>query len=615
MGRRNRKNVNIEANKVTVSKGANVSQGNKGGPKPNPNSIRRQKRRVRRANRNAAQDEGIVPSMSSLSTTNGIQTGLARLRDHVPSRDKGWSDQSYKLYCDPCGEHTCSLDAARIPDGALQSSVGGFFRGVDTIMFPWQEPGVTALDGQTFSMLFLQVPLLRNMMIILAKQHGGEFDAAMMDRFAQTFADMIPSDAQYPNWLNLGAQFEYMTMIDTSALRNVVPPNNGVSGTVDSYRFSSQGFTVFFNTPDLVDQGTFTCMRYPLNHDTKSFAIDSELAGAEAEYFQFAANVIDVGVVNLQLGLGQGSLLIPVYNGLVSALPSPNFSAITALRNSSGSFTVAPANVLRYELSGGNLVRLVNTTNGQAITVLTVPFTTNVNDRFNNTIRLYLLSNAPSPDERLFDEEMTVLTVPPITQTDMLQQNPKTIVQLAKETNGVYIPSCIFEPVFNVTKSTSYRKVLFITPTVNTTELIDPFSGWSDTIDTNFGISVANFQGIPYACSPLLKVCRSVEIVPAPGSFAGAFATGSPPEQPEAVDVCKSFTEKQEHGYPSNWNGLGILFGKVMAVVERIPVMLQTGRNIAREVSKVCDAESSTNANDAMLGSLSRGFKRLMKVR
>jgi hypothetical protein len=196
-----------------------------------------------------------------------------------------------------------------------------------------------------------------------------------------------------------------------------------------------------------------------------------------------------------------------------------------------------------------------------------------------------------------------------------MQQNAKADVQLCKETNGVYIPSSIFQPVFTVTHASDYKKILLVNQKTELTSVdIDPQLGWHDTLDVNFSVTVVNFQGVPWAFKPLVKIFRGVEMVPSPNSIVGAFATGCPTMQSEAVEMCKAFSEKQPHGYAYNYNGLGILFSKALGVVEKLPTLLRSGRNMSRMIGKICDEETYESNNNQMEHLLASGFKRLMKI-
>lgn len=378
-----------------------------------------------------------------------------------------------------------------------------------------------------------------------------------------------------------------------------------------------------FNTPDLLDQGTFNAMRYPIDMSVKDFTLDSAVPGAVVTYLNWQYNVTSniAGVITINCVIANdraNNEPFPQYSGNIVSnsgtpvlLGSPTVAADT-YRNAAGTFTVVPGNSIQYRVSGFT-VSIFNVTTSATLNLFSMNPLSLVNTSRAGFNRLYVTAGVLPED--IAENDYNIIALPPLTQSDMYQQNNKCTIRLAKETNGVYLPGCIAQPVFNVTHASSYRKVLLTTSTTSVIDLLTDASGWSDTLDTNFMASVVNFQGIPYACKPLFKASRSIEFVPSAESILGLFVTGCPTPQPEAIEVCKAFTDNQPHGYPANWNGLGTLFGKVLGVVERIPSMLRAGHNIYREVKNVCDQEAIQEAGFSTDELLSQGFKRLMRVR
>jgi len=597
------RNVKIAAKTVTV----NTRQ-------RNPSQSAPSKSAKRRARKKRSQ----INNVTVTQVPTGVQTGLSelapkpqrvrRVEPIISSLDEAprFSDQAYQFienYCDPCGEHCQSIDSARVPDAAFTSSTGGFFRGLTTVVFPWQSPSEIDLTGKTYSMLFLQFPLFRALTIVLARRNDGEFGPDMMDRFVKVFGSLVDRAlAFYPSWISLDPDDgnEYFTIIDSAVMREILPPGpSGVSGIIDAFRFTSQGMNIMFNTPDILNQGTVTCMRYPTNLSEKSYAVIDELTGATPLYLR-AQGSSTGALLTAPISLNMANATTPMYPafpsfvGLLSGLPSPIIVSATAYQDVSGTFSIAVGDSVNYIVGSGptaNQVYLINATTGQQLNVLTIvnPPATGVTTR---TTRLYLTTGEDIPLEEVIDTSYSSVVIPPITQADMLQQNPKMIASVVKAIEGVYVVGSIYEPVFNVQESSQYRKVIMATRTPVPIDELDPTTGWFDTLDRNYGVSVVNFQGMPYACKPMVKIVRSVELVPSANSVVGLFTTGSPPEQAEAVSVCKAFTENQPHGYPTNWNSMGILFGKIMQVVECIPIMLRTGQNISRSVKQLCDLEA-----------------------
>jgi len=564
------------------------------------------------------------------SVTNGTQTGLSNILtassgvrgastsnfgDLKPLSDQ--SSEFFKLYTDPNGEHTVSLDAARVPDGALQTSSPGFFRVVQTIAFPWQQPGNTDLSGKTYSMLFLQYPFFRSLTIVLARENDGEFSDAIMAAFTKTFAEIVPELSYYPLWVNFDSG-AYFTIVDTQALRNIVPPEDGQSGIIDAYRFSSQGLSVYFNTPDLVDQGTFVSHRYPVDISTHTFVERNDSPGGVQEFFQTSAVTVSL----LQRNITITSESFQTANLTVSpggSSTSATFTAAKALRIPGVvNFIISVGNTYNYSITNApnaQIVRINNVTTSTNYDLLTMPPTFTLNATYFNVVRYYRTSGEDL-EEDIKDEEVNLISLPPVTQADILQQNPKAVVELAKDTEGVYLPSCLMQPIFAITSASEYRKILLTSKSSQVTNMfLDPDSGYYDTVYGSFSVNVINFQGIPYACKPMIKICRSAELVPSPNSILGITTTGCPNEQAEVIDMAKAFHECQPHGYPVDYNGLGVLFGKALEVVNAIPNLLRSGRNISQAVKEVCGQEIIDDAKQHADELLTSGLKRLMRIK
>jgi len=580
------------------------------------------KRRNRRRNRGRRVSVSPMPA--------GLQSGMASLAiaRRKPEEEAGITEQScgfVVLYTDPCGEHNHSQDSARVPDGALQTSAGALFRGLDTIVFPWQQPGQTLVGANgvvlTYSMLVMQLPLLRSMYIVIARETDGEFGPETMHRFAATFAHLYDrTTAIYPQWLSLNdpSFVEYMTIVQTSALSDILPPGpNGVSGTVDSYRFTSQGINLMFNTPDLLNQGTIAAMRYPTNRSEREVRLAAELSGAQVLFGSFTAITV-LGVPNTHNITIRGARLAddspartPDFSGNSATLPTQGVVATVSMRNLSGTFVVVQGNTfLSYRMVGQQLQLF----NGSVGLVLGTLNPNQVGDVLNGDFHLYETNVATNPAEAVVDNMVNTISLPPVTQSDIFQQNPDMTGVLAKEWGGVYLPTCMYEPVFKVTSAASYRKTVLLTKETVLSDLVDPTVGWFDTVDENFGCGVINLQGIPYACKPFVKSARSIEIVPSEGSLVGAFAAGCPLKQPEAIDIAHAFTDLQPQGYPPDYNGLGLLFQKIFACVREIPALLRSGRNIACEVEKVVAETVDTVQEVRQVGQRARrGISRLFR--
>lgn len=592
-GKTSKKNVTIQADHVQVK------ETNSTGSKPShPNRSSGGRRRNSQARGNP-KPFGIATSLSNFGSRGG---GFGDQSTRITEQAEAFIERC----CDPCGEHGSNVDSGRVPDGALETSAPAFFRGLATLTFPWSVTGHTDLTGATYSILFFMVPMFRSLTFMLIRANDGEFDGDVMRSFCKSFANIdSPKFAYYPKWVEMGGG-NYWSAFDTAALRSLVPPGSvGVSTSIESYRFTSNGMVVYFNAPDLINQGTCTVMRYPLDVSSRVFE-DAEgmLPGTVPTYlrtttFRFGSGPNEVSVfLNISPAdfVSVRNPIFPFLAGTPLNFPTPKVKSKFAYRNSSNTFTVAVDDEVQYVQgndANANIIYFKNATKSTKLQVATIPSlsgnTMYGGERFYTTT-----TTAPFIDDA--DSSIQIMVIPPVTQADMLQQNPRTMVDLLKQTDGIYSVGAIFQPVMRVTPAGSYSKVAFATPDTTATEIGDTEFGWFDTLDLNFGINVVNFQGIPRAARPMLKVHRSVEIVPSANSIIGAFATGAPPEQPEAVEVVKAFNAKQPHGYPEDYNFFGRLFGNILSVINSLPDVLRDGRNIAREVNRICDLELGSNS-------------------
>lgn len=550
----------------------------------------------------------------------GVETGLANLGSDCTEAIPPPAAAFIETYIDPCGEHQESLDAGRVPDGALQSSCALYFRDFKTIDFPFQEVGTVALDGKTYSMLLLQFPFLRSLSVLVVRATDGEFDDELMELFCNAFALATPLNAVYPKWSTITGTDSF-TIIDTATMRSIIPPSpqNGISPTIESYRFSSQGVEILFNTPDLINQGSIVSMRYPSDISERSIvgAVEADalpVTAISSATLQLNTNNFSLDISGALVTInGTNTRVLPDFTGFSTSLPSAPFvvPAGVIIRTATGAIFASAGASIQYRLDTTNSRRVnlgvVSTVTNSSIILVQG---TNAGQVTNSITEFFIEAPGAGNLETEGDSNITVLSLPPVTQGAMLQANPKSCCNLMKEFDGVYLPSSIMQPVINVTHASSYRKCVLANKTVNLqrAEYI-PVTGWFDTVDQNFSVAVINMQGIPYACKPILKINRSVEAVPSSDSILGAVTVGCPEKCAEAVDICQAFTELQPHGFPPAYNGLGLLFSKVANLVGELNVLDRDARNIGRVVNNACkDTWQAARTVRGMYHSLKRNL-------
>lgn len=451
----------------------------------------------------------------------------------------------------------------QVPDGTLDVSVSLDFRYAETINFPFVpiegNPDVT--NPPTYSLLMLQFPLFRSLAIGIVNVLDGELTQEELGAFMDSF-NTIPKRelATYPLWVPV-TESVYWTSFDTEAMRNVEPPDeNGNSGTINSFRFTSQKMELVYNVPDLLNQGTYTLHRWPLNQSTRVELPQSAVPRGVIEYLYSNYSIFTTpGALATIVELNSyptlaGNPHFPSFSGNVEQLPSSIFPATTAFRNAANTFSVGLGDSLQYQLStaGSRTIRLVNVTNSEFIVILTLPAVPLPNTSGSDVVRFYRTSSDDEDEFPAINVTVRMLSIPPFTQSDSFQQDPKTKIALSKTTDGSATSGSIYQPVFLLTQSNTYSKTVMSAYEVKSGINDFGYGGWHDTTDSSFGVEVLNFQNIVYSAKPLLILERLVESVPAPHSILGAVVTGIPPSYPGVETICKAISHESDMGVGAN---------------------------------------------------------------
>jgi hypothetical protein len=146
-----------------------------------------------------------------------------------------------------------------------------------------------------------------------------------------------------------------------------------------------------------------------------------------------------------------------------------------------------------------------------------------------------------------------VIQVPALTTSSVVQSDEFSREALAKD--GSYAPLRPCAPTFELTASTEFRRcdVNYAGEgdgVVDGTEFRDLFlRGWSIQVELWMGLSL---QG-----DLRLKRREGLEIVPAPDSTYGPFATPALPNDTRAKQVLEEFCRTQPHSYVADYNDFG----------------------------------------------------------
>jgi len=513
---------------------------------------------------------------------------------------QGW----VHAYIDPCGVHGSGLDIKRVGDGAMPISAMAEFRFLDTITLPFNEAASVDVSGRNFSLLILQLPIMRALSVIVCHIRSREFDTEVMTSFSRAFAN-IPSreSAYYPKWVpcdlsdtepGVVGPVLFFTVIAPSALKAIQEPNEaGISTLLNQFRYTSYGVELDHNTPTLYDQGTFVTACFNCSVEPFSY-VENHVRGFDPFYLnsvRLAPTLFDF--TPTISGVQAEALSALRYIG---SLPSPEFTLDFTLRNGSGSVVFQPGDVLEY-VEEANAVRLRSTTTGVYISVGSTLL------NLNNQTRLYArvaLIDALTEQIVPNDGQLNKLILPPVTQADIQQMNVSAVHGLLKDCRGgifhkpqfnsprCYLPNRIWRPIFDPQDSNNFRKCIIVNDEVPLADLVDPTTGWSDSFDRNFGWGVMNLQSVPWAAAPFLHAVRSDEQVPGHNSIIGAYATKAGYKEQLALDVALTASSRLPHGSIAA-TGVGGLFDRIDNMLAKLPRVLASGSNVAVKISELID--------------------------
>lgn len=508
---------------------------------------------------------------------------------------------------DPNDEHF-NQHMYKIPDGALSMSALLQFRFVETVWPPFIDRSSTDLTGKNYSAIFLQVPFFRCLGVYLVHRYGQEFGPTEMSSFIRAFLQ-LPSNLDnlyFPNWHstdlveNPGTPQQqplmFFTLFTTNALRNLEPPTElGISATISQYRLCGQGVTIGENSPDLFNQGTCEAGQFNLNQSETTF---NDNVGGDAiplvlnGYFFVSGQTVNIA--------SNRSYVVPSTNAFIP-LPSSPWTSDHIVLLKSGSRLADPGDVLRYERVAQNNISIVNQTTGANIVIASVSPSSPINLSFSQ--RLYYLRADEDPIPNVVDTKNIQVSLPPITQQQLAQADVLSDCKIFSRNGGVYQPLRFWQPVFNMQQAANYGRLYFANNTTTAEEVSALGGGYYDSADLNFGIGVMNFQAIPYAAAPLIKINRTVEVVPAENSVYGPVVTGCPTECMEVIELARSTIMSEPHIYDGDENGLGLLFGKLISILPHVikgtKTAVAAGKDIAARIREARRTWKSDNTRSS----------------
>nr|QZZ63353.1 hypothetical protein [Leuven Tetra-like virus 1] len=578
---------------------------------------RRPRQRRRRNRRAAARKVGLAPGQLSAPNTK-IPAIIYSGMDDLPEASKGWIIKSL----DPCGENRGKLDYGKIPDGAIPQSVCGELRQVLTVRKPGVSDMIVPLDGGMWALALLHMPMFRTPLIMVASTLRSEVQTTDLDAVLVNWNNLRDfAGARHPNWEFVGDGV-YYSIVQWTALDGVRQPTSlGVSDTLSEYRITGDGMTIMHNTPSLINQGVIVTAQFNADNDHVTVEPDTDGRTISANVV-LSRNLVSVG--------GQPYLRFDaVLPGTESADSVTHYSFDAAILDDPG--PIGPAITATADFtpdagpfgySAGDILQF-NKTTGPAL-----PSTFSVTRKRGDAtdILLTFVVSATTPAEAAvitgtstalahYGALCNALALPPVAQEDITQATPKTIQMLMKDFDGGYIVKRVFNPIYPMTKATTFGPVRFKTSNTTAAAFNAASGGLLDSFDAAYGISVTNISSLPNAAQPYLKLMRTYEAIPARGSPWGPFATSTPVKDDTAITIVRTIHDLDPFMYPAHYNGLGVLFGKIMAVMRKIPSWMRTGATVAQAVGKVVEDTTATIDNTAQAVKIQRAEARTLVVR
>lgn len=553
-------------NTAMVSKhkaGTNLRKGNKKKAAQHRNRAPGNKRLNQAVRQLRELNLGVGPNPRVLPDVFGKSCALSTASQH-------WVNN----YVDPCGNHDPFPGPPLIPDGGIPQAAPARFAFAETVVPPWGGAHSVTDTNNLYSMLILQAPFFRSLAYVVVHRKSGEFTNDIMMAVQESLGGISDiADVTYPNWLATSIGDEegplvYVTSLAPSVLTRIQPPSElGVSEDISQFRDSARGMVAKFNAPDLLNQGTVVCGQF--NFNASQHALDIEGSG---EMLSLIAIVYPSSVFNGQLIVRTSDASIIPERTITWQTPnvSSNWTSDHILTEANGDTFAAPGDVLHYAIAPhGQFQSAVNIVNGTTSSTVTVGHLWNTLGSIQTaTKRLFAVGLG---ETKVSEHRFTGVTMPPLTQGDLAQQDPNNEIQLMKTAGGVYMPLRVFQPVFGMQNSAGFAPFAFMVKGTTINNVVP--TGYGDSYDNNFAIGVINMQGIPWVANPLIKAVNYREIVTTQASILGAFTVKMSDCDEYALRAARSFTNSLPHAFPANYNGFGKLFAMVSRFLEGLPAI------------------------------------------
>lgn len=496
-------------------------------------------------------------------------------------------------HLDPNGEYNTEMECCHVPDGALPQSAIIALRDQFAIKSPLNTTSTISLSGDTWTLLLWAMPTFRYPLVMIATMSDSEPSSADMEIFTIAFNN-FPFNVEtgagfYPNWVAVVGSALFFAVREWEALTSVAPPTaTGFSSLLSQYRITSDGITIFNNTPTLVDQGMIIGTQFNANFQNVAASVVVDDTGDFSAVI--AISWTFVNGASLVWNWTTPGLLLPNQTGAASGstatgtFVTPNQFTVVA----TGTTITQGSTITWSQLSSGNL-QFSTVAAGIFLTVQTgpsYPTTTMQFAYFPITVTL------AGEEDITLAQSINKVQTPAHDVQNMVQAVPRTVTLTMKEDNGGYMVKRVFEPVFNMTQASDFAPIRFNSPGTTLGDLNGAVGTLSDSFDRNYSMGVFMLQGIPTSCLPFIKMNRTVEVVATPNSPWMVFMQKCPPKDAIYDQVIRSFIEQHPLMYPESYNVFDKLFGMVTSMLSELPIVNATVPAIANIVKGAIDAFS-----------------------
>jgi len=440
-----------------------------------------------------------------------------------------------------------------------------------------------------WSLWIISPPAYKTVAILLASKNNSQPTKAQLAVIFNDFNNTTPPE--WPAWKIPTAdasQNFYYTVYTYSSANLDLDPLLG-SRKIESFRVVGDGFVVMHNTPTLWDQGSFAVGQY--QSDVSNLPADQSLD--IAEIVVSVSNTISSAVCSITYGgsKNNGVIMAPI---TVSPGPAPGAVGFGIAEN----FTLRiPDGAVFASYVGTSLV--CNVTFVQAVTPVGAYYNFAITgfaavrvpvSLVNTVVRTPLELSGPFVSGIVNNPNVKAWTLPPLSQKEVVQADPKFSAELMKKHMGFYAVRRYFEPKLRMSDTSDSGLIKCLVPGIGKGDVIKPEGGLSsDCFDVNGSAIVGVIRGISYAASPTIKACRFVEFMPAPGSDLAPFVGPCPEKDDDAEEVFRQFQLSGSHSYIPDANSMGFLGAMIWSAVESLPVFMRGARSISHAIARAVD--------------------------